>query len=78
MTDKRYFKNAKYQTFAMLYLYILFWVIGFIYLGYVTYVFKIPFSTFCFLASISLLRVVTLLYYIDSLIPNEVIDKLMK
>ena len=78
MNDKRYFKNVKYQSFAMLYLYVFIWIISFVYLGYVTYVFKIPFSTFCCVASISLLMVITLLYYIDSLAPNEVIDKYMK
>ena len=74
--DKDYIEKIKYQSFGFLAIYIFLWVIIVAYLIFASVTLAIPLATVTLLVAAGFDMAVTLVFYLDILLPNYIKDKL--
>ncbi len=74
--DKDYLEKVKYQSFGFLAIYIFVWVIIVGYLIFASATLGVPLATVTLLVAAGLDMAVTLVFYLDILLPNYIKDKL--
>lgn len=75
-TDKDYVEKIKYQSFGFLTVYIIVWIIIVAYLIFASVTLGTPLATVTLLVAAGFDMAVTLVFYLDILLPNYIKDKL--
>ena len=75
LDDKEYIRRTREKSFGVISVYIILWIVLIGYLGFATVTISLPLTTFPLLVAVALNMVVTIVFYLDVLMPNYIKDK---